>query len=105
MKLLIAGIIDKVLKVEPMKKRGFTQRVIIEQPQINDTVSQRMIAPAMYYVVTIFSTSETDGRFLQQEHKGQQMKASVYLKGERWINDRTKDYQYNHKLNLNEWVR
>jgi hypothetical protein len=101
MKLEITGRVDVVGGVQPLKK-GFQQRVVLEQPQATDEFD-RVTRYAEYYTITIYSTSQTDSRFLSSKDMRSVKKASVYLKGERWFNEAKKEFNYNHKLNLNQW--
>ncbi|MGL6121666.1 MAG: hypothetical protein ACRC1W_01255 [Shewanella sp.] len=55
-------------------------------------------------MITIYSQEQTDKRFLSPKHMRSKIKASVYLKGERWLNEQSKDFNYAHKLNLNQWI-
>jgi hypothetical protein len=101
MKLTITGIVDKVGGIRPVNK-GFTQAVILMQPEVKNEYD-RVIAGEQYFVIHIWSNKQTDSRFLNSKHIASKMKAEVYLKGERWFNERQKDFNYNHKLNLQQW--
>lgn len=101
MKLDITGIVDKIGGIKPVRK-GFTQTVILQQPAAKDEFD-RVTHHEQYFVISIWSNNQTDSRFLTSKHIRSKMKASVYLKGERWWNDASKDFNYNHKLNLAAW--
>ncbi|MES2286122.1 MAG: hypothetical protein V4547_10570 [Bacteroidota bacterium] len=103
MKIELTGIIDTILGVTPGKK-GFTQRVILAQPEVKDPNTDRVIAYPEFYTIHIYSTSQTDSRFLDSRSIGVKKKASLYLRGERWHNTMTNNFNYNNKLNLNQWL-
>jgi len=103
MKVELTGIINKVMGIKPNKK-GFTQCVILEQPEVRDDATDRVIAYAEFFTIHIYSTSQTDSRFLDSKALKTKKRASLYLKGERWLNSSTNDFNYNNKLNLNQWL-
>lgn len=102
MKLEITGRVEKFDGVQPLKK-GFQQRVFLEQPEVKDEFD-RVTKYAEWYVIIIWSNSQTDSRFLGSKDIKSKKKASVYLKGERWWNDQRKEFNYAHKLNLEKWL-
>jgi hypothetical protein len=102
MKLEITGIVDKVGGIRPVKK-GFTQAVILQQPAVTDEFD-RIKHHEEFFVIHIWSNNQTDSRFFNTSKLRTKVKATVYLKGERWWNDSQKDFNYNHKLNLAEWA-
>lgn len=103
MKLELTGIIDKVFGITPGKK-GFTQRIVLEQPEVRDDVTDRVIHYAEYFTIHIYSTSQTDSRFLDNKHLRTKKKASLYLRGEKWLSTSSNEFNYNNKLNLNQWL-
>jgi hypothetical protein len=101
MKLEILGLVHNVGGIKPTKN-GFQQVVILHQPEVKDDLD-RVSRREEFFQVTVWSKEQTDSRFLQPKHMRAKMKAIVYLKGERWFNEKFNDFNYAHKLNLNEW--
>lgn len=101
MKLEIIGRVDRFEGIQVLKK-GFQQKVILEQPETKDDF-ERILKHAEYFTITIWSNEQTDKRFLSAKDIRSVKKASVYLKGERWFNEIKKEFNYAHKLNLAQW--
>jgi len=101
MKVIIAGYLESSSPVKPGKS-GFTQSCIIYQPEIKDPATERVTARANWFTVHIYSTKQTDSRFKANEQAGQQVKAELYLSGERWAGHT--GLCYNNKLNLSKWL-
>lgn len=100
-RLTIEGNVHKIFPVRELK-RGYSQVVILHQPA---TEFRGRPHPEEFYVISIYSTSQTDTRFLKPEFEKlrPEAKALVYLKGERFTVGARAEYQYNHKLNLDQW--
>lgn len=100
-KLTVEGNVFRVFPVKELK-RGYTQTVILHQPAME---FRGLSHKEEFFVISIYSTSKTDSRFLKPEYEKEhpQAKACVYLKGERFPSGNRGDYQFNHKLSLNEW--
>jgi hypothetical protein len=101
MRFEITGIVNKVFNVRSSGK-GFTQAVILHQPSATDEF-KRVVAKEQFFVVSIWSNKETDSRFLNNSHLNKKKSCSVYLYGERWPSSNGGDFQYNNKLNLQDW--
>lgn len=101
MKLEITGRVDHVSGIEPLKK-GFRQIVILEQPETRDDWNRLIYA--QYFPIVILSNEQADSRFLGSKDMKAKKKAVVYLKGERWINERDRNFNYAIKLTLSQWL-
>lgn len=101
MKLEVTGFVNNIGGIEPLKK-GFRQTIILHQPEVKDELD-RVSIKEQYFPISIWSTSQTDSRFLSAKDIRSKKKAVVYLKGERWMSESTRDFSYAIKLNLNEW--
>lgn len=101
MKLTIKGFIDKVGAVETLR-RGFRQVNVLHQPEVKDELG-RVSAREQYFPVIIWSEKQTDSRFLSSKDIRSVRTATVYINGERWLNERINDFNYNVKLNLSQW--
>lgn len=102
MKLEITGFVDKINGIEPLKN-GFRQMIVLHQPPLKDDLD-RVKGKDQYYVVWIWSQQQTDKRFLTSKDIRSKKKCTAYLNGERWFNEQYKDFNYNNKLNLVEWL-
>lgn len=103
-KLTISGNVDKVYTIKESNRNSrpwFMQTVILHQPKEEYKGTE---LPEEFFVISIISSSKTDSRFLNDTHLQKPMKCSVYLKGERWSSGNRGDYNFNHKLNLQEWT-
>lgn len=96
----IPGLVHKVAPVRRVN-RGFTQVVIVNQPEQKDDQGYRK-RKEQFFVIHIWSNKEADSRFLKKEFEGSECFASCYLDGQRW-EDRT-GFQYSHKMNLDTWL-
>ena len=101
MKLEILGIVNNIGGIKPTKN-GFQQVVILHIPEVKDDL-ERVSRREQFYPIIIWSKEQTDKRFLNSTHIRSKMKGVCYLKGERWMNDGSRDFSYAIKLNLNEW--
>jgi hypothetical protein len=105
-KVIVDGHIHQVSAIEETKNKWFNQTIILHQPA-GEFRGKKYSEE--FFVVRIFSNSTTDSRFIHPDKaklavdQKAHAKAQCYLKGERWQNDRH-EYNYNHKLNLIEWV-
>ena len=103
MKLELTAIIHNIAGIEPLSK-GFKQNVILWIPESKDefnTVTRK----EQFFRIEIYSTNQTDKRFLDSSQIKAKTKAVLYLNGERWLNDSTKEFNYNNKLKLAEWQK
>lgn len=101
MKFELTAIIDNVGAIKPLTK-GFQQFVILQVPEAKDPFG-RLVAKEQFYRVEIYSTSQTDSRFLDNRSLKAVTKALLYLNGERWINETNNEFNYQNKLRLAEW--
>jgi hypothetical protein len=98
-KITIEGTVQKVFPIKTVKN-GYTQAVRLYQPE--EEYRGRKIVEE-FFTISTFTNSSTDSRILKPEQEGTRIKASVYLKGERWPSGNRGDYEYNHALKLLEW--
>jgi hypothetical protein len=96
----IPGKIFKVGSVRPTKS-GFTQCVIITQPEKKDNTGRTMHRE-QFFVIHAWSNKETDSRFLKPQREGTDCIVETYLDGQRWKGAR--DFEYNHRLTLDKWI-
>lgn len=101
MKLEIVGLVHNIQGIKPTKN-GFQQLIILHQPEVKDELD-RVSFKEQFFPVTIWSREQTDSRFLSPKDMKSKKKATVYLKGERWYNEGSKDFNYAIKFNLSEW--
>lgn len=103
MKLEITAIIDTVGPIKPLTK-GFQQFIILRIPEKKDEF-ETVVRKEQYFRVEVYSTSQTDSRFLDSRSLRAKTKAVCYLNGERWVNDATKEFNYQNKLKLADWQK
>lgn len=101
MKVEFNAIIMQTGAIEPMKK-GFRQNNIFHIPELRDDLEDRVTRTEQFFQVEIYSTSQTDSRFLKPEQTGQKKTVSCYLNGLRWMQQGRFDYTYFTRLNLIE---
>jgi hypothetical protein len=101
----ITGKVYKVSKVRDVKK-GFSQVVIINKPAEKNQQGY-VLSKEQWFVVHIYSNKKDDSRFIADEkipHAiGLECTAICYLDGQRWQGKN--DFEYTHKINLDQWQK
>jgi hypothetical protein len=104
MKLELTAFVNNIGGIEPLKK-GFQQFIILRIPETKDDFDT-IIRKEQFFKVEVYSTSQTDKRFLDSRNIKQKLKCLVYLNGERWLPPGAQDFQYFHKLKLaGDWQK
>lgn len=103
MKLELTAIISHIGGIEPLTK-GFRQFIVLWIPESKDEFGS-ITRKEQHFRVEVYSTNQTDSRFLDSRSIKAKTKAILYLNGERWVNDQTKDFNYMNKLKLAEWQK
>lgn len=104
MKVELTAYVNNIGGIEPLTK-GFRQFVILRIPEAKDDMDT-VIRKEQFFKVEVYSTSQTDKRFLDSRNIKQKVKASLYLNGERWLPQGSQDFQYFHKLKLaGDWLK
>lgn len=102
-KTRISGKIHKVEGIQPLT-RGFKQRIMLHVPEEYSQRTGRLIFKEQYFWIEIFSTSQTDSRFLNTSAIGQHVSCSLYVNGYHWIDNR-QGLQCVTKLNFIDWIK
>ncbi len=98
MKVEFTAILKQIGAIEVMK-HGFRQNNIFNIPELKDefeTVKRK----EQFFVVQIYSTKQTDSRFLTSVEVGKRKVVSAYLNGERYMQEGKFDFTYLMRLNL-----
>lgn len=83
-KFKITGRIHKVEGVQP-KKTGFSQRIMLHIPELKDDMTDRVIRREQYYWVELYSTNQTDSRFVASSRIKELVCCAVYLNSYHWV--------------------
>ena len=97
MKIEFTAIISEIGAIEARKK-GFSQNNIFQIPELKDEFGD-VKRKEQFFVVQIYTNSQTDSRFLNQKHIGLKKIVSAYLNGERYMQQGKFDYTYFTRLN------
>jgi hypothetical protein len=105
-KVHIKGFVHSISGIKPIGKNGYVNQVVVLHIPEETFRGKKVLAE--YFVITIFSNSTADSRFIQPEVVskaiGAEAHAECYLKGERWIDNGGVE-TFTHKLNLVQWVK
>lgn len=105
-KVNIIGKVHSISGINTVGKSNYVNQVIVlHQPEEN---FRGKIIKEEFFVITVFSNSTTDHRFVQPDKVkdaiGAEANAECYLKGERWV-DNNGGENFTHKLNLINWIK
>ncbi len=103
MKIELTAYIHNIGPIKPLTK-GFQQQNILWIPESKNEMGD-ILRKEQFFRIEIWSLNQTDSRFLNSTQIKAKTKAVLYLNGERWINDATKEFNYNNKLKLAEWQK
>lgn len=101
-KTRVSGTIFKVEGIKPLT-RGFKQRIMLHVPAEFSDRTGRQIFGEQYFWIEVFSTSQTDSRFLDNTSIGKKVSARLYVNGYHWV-DTHKGLQCITKLNFIDWI-
>ena len=102
MKVEFTAIVNNIGAIEPLKT-GFRQNNVFWIPELKDEFDGRIKRKEQYFVVQIYSTNQTDSRFLTSKNIKEKKIVSAYLNGERFMQEGKFDFTYFTRLNLIEF--
>lgn len=102
-KAKITGRIHRIEGVQPLKN-GFKQRFMIEIPELKDEMNGRVLRRLQYFWIEIYSTKQTDSRFIDSRKIKELVCVSVYLNSYHWLDQRDGLTCVCH-LNFDQWLK